>query len=171
MATNEQTMDETSGPTAAALTPESFDLAAWVDGIQPVTHSVTLYARGDLVGDMDRIHARLRHARDTRDTRAVEELTAQAREVVDILNESALDVVVVGWSQDRIDAFRRERAEEGLDEHAVSLAQVAAQVIQPEGFTVSFLETLFERIGPQAQQIVAAVSAANSQAPKVTVPF
>lgn len=170
MTTNEQTMDET-GAKPEALSPETFDLAAWVDGIQPVTHSVTLYSRGDLVGDLDIIRERIRHARDSRDTQAVEDLTRQARDIVAALDESALDVVVVGWSQDRIDAFRRERAEEGLDEQAVSLAQVAAQVIQPEGFTTAMLETLFERIGPQAQQIVAAVSAANSQAPKVSVPF
>ena len=170
MATNEQTMDET-GAKPEALSPETFDLAAWVDGVQPVTHSVTLYSRGDLVADLDVIRERIRHARDSRDTQAVEELTRQAREIVTALDESALDVVVVGWSQDRIDAFRNEKREGGLDEQAVSLAQVAAQVIQPEGFTTAMLETLFERIGPQAQQIVAAVSAANSQAPRVTVPF
>lgn len=36
----------------APVTPETFDLAAWIAGVTPVQRTVTLYARGDLFADL-----------------------------------------------------------------------------------------------------------------------
>lgn len=170
---DEQSMDETTTTKQVEDTMDAttFDLAAWVEGVQPVTHTVTLYARGDLVGDLDLIQSRLRLAKASRDYEEVKRLQDKAKPIIDALNASALDVVVVGWSQDRIDGFRKDLADQGVEETRISMEQVAAQVISPEGLDADMLETLFDRIGPQAQQIVGAVSTANATAPTVTVPF
>ena len=170
MATNDElSMDETIG--GKALDPASFDLAAWIDGVQPVTRAVTIYARGDLVADLDLLVERARLAKAAKRFDEVRELQAKAGQIVDEINASALDVVVQAWSQDRIDGFRKELEGQGLDATEVSMRQVAAQVVSPAGFTVDMLATLFDRVGPQAQQIVGAVSSANASVPTVSVPF
>lgn len=175
---DEQTMDET--PTVArtphkeeekALDVTSFDLASWVDGVQPVTHAVTLYARGDLVADLDRVTADLKRAKLVRDLDAVGTLTAQAKRIVDELEKSALDVVVAGWSSDRISGFRKTLEAEGVTGTDLDMEQVAAQIVSPEGFTADHLRELITRIEPQVQQVIGAVAAANTHVPTVSVPF
>lgn len=149
---------------------EGFDLAAWVAGVAPVTHAVTLYARGDLLGDLDVLHARITNAKGANQTKVVRELTKQAQEIAAQIEASALDVVVQGWAQDRVSAFQEDLKARGVEGEDLSIEQAAAQVVSPEGFTADMYRRLLDVIRPQAMQIAAAAVAANRRVPVVTVP-
>lgn len=168
---------EASTPTAANVTgeqeasdPKTFDLAAWIEGVQPVTHAVRLYARGDLLSDLDLVKAQIENAKVGRDYDAVKVLREQAGEIVEALEATALDVVVEGWSQSRVEAFQKPLKAEGVSDEDVIVRQTVAQVVEPEGFTAELFESLMERIYPQAMQVVAAAVAANNRAPVVALP-
>lgn len=155
---------------ANALDPKTFDLAAWIDGVQPVTHAVRLYARGDLLSDLDLVKAQIENAKVGRDYGTVKVLREQAGEIVEALEATALDIVVEGWSQSRVEAFQKPLKEQGLSDEGVIVRQTVAQVVEPSGFTAELFESLMERIYPQAMQVVAAAVAANNRAPVVSIP-
>jgi acylphosphatase len=154
----------------APLDPQSFDLAAWIEGVNPVRHAVTIYQRGDLVADLDVVKARLNNAKLAKNSKEIAALTKQARGIVEIIEQSSLDVVVEGWSEDRVKAFREPLKEQGLSDEEVTVRQVAAQVVSPEGFTAEFYQTLLGVVRPQAEAIAAAAFAANVRVPVVSVP-
>lgn len=164
---------EAAMPEGATLpgTTGAFDLAAWIEGVQPVTHAVTLYARGDLLADLDVVKSRLEQAKLGRDQATVDVLRGEAAELVDALEASSLDIVVQGWSKSKIDAFQAEQKTAGLVDDDLVIAQVAAQVIQPEGFTADYYRHLLEVIRPQAEQLAGAVMAANNRAPVIGLPL
>lgn len=167
MATPASYGDEKEIPAAA---PKDFDLAAWIDGVTAVRHAVTIYQRGDLIAELDVVKARLNNAKIAKDSDGIAALTDQARAIVATLEESSLDVVVEGWSEDRVKAFREASKEQGVSDEDVTIAQVAAQVVSPEGFDLAFYKTLIEVIRPQAEAIAAAVLAANIRVPSISVP-
>ena len=47
----------------APVTPETFDLAAWIEGVTPVQRTVTIYARGDLFADLSALETRYDEAK------------------------------------------------------------------------------------------------------------
>lgn len=153
-----------------ASDPKTFDLAAWIEGVQPVTHAVRLYARGDLLSDLDLVKAQIENAKVGRDYDTVKVLREQAGEIVEALEATALDVVVEGWSQSRVEAFQKPLKAEGVSDEDVIVRQTVAQVVEPLGFTAELFESLMERIYPQAMQVVAAAVAANNRAPVVSIP-
>jgi len=157
---------ETTNDTGAA----DFDLAKWVAGVLPVTHTVTIYQRGDLVGDLDVVKMRLAQARLSRDKDAIAALEDQAAQIVEALEGSSLEVKVEGWSQDRIDAFIEPLKVAGMSDEDRVIEQVAAQVTEPAGFTADQYRTLLERVRPQAETIAGAVLAANTRVPVVSIP-
>lgn len=161
--------DPDEKPTVQAA--EDFDLAAWIDGVQPAEHAVTLYARGDLFAELDLVKARIDQARrEGRDGRTLSPLQKKAKRIAEEIGGSALDVKVRGWSQDKAKAFQEPLREAGMDSDDITVEQVCAQVVSPAGFTADFYRTLLDRIGPQAHQIAAAVLAANTRVPVVSVP-
>lgn len=158
---------ETTSDTGAA----DFDLNAWIKGVQPVKHAVTLYARGDLFAELDLLKARIDQARrEGRDGRTISPLQKKAKLIAEEIGASALDVVVQGWSQDRIDAFTKPLKAAGMSDEDRVIEQVAAQVVEPVGFTADQYRTLLERVRPQAETIAGAVLAANSRVPVVSIP-
>lgn len=152
------------------LNPETFDLAAWIDGVQPVKHAVKIYARGSLLAELDIIKGELDNAKLAKNYGLVKELGDRAAEIAAALEDSALTVKVVAWSQDRIDAFMEPLKAAGMSDEDRVIEQVAAQVTEPEGFTADQYRTLLERVRPQAETIAGAVLAANTRVPVVSVP-
>lgn len=155
---------------ASKLDPKTFDLAAWIDGVQPVKHAVRVYARGDLLADLDLVKEQIDNAKTGKDYAAVKVLRDQAGEIVDALEATALDIVVEGWSGSRVEAFQKPLKEAGLSDEDVMVRQTVAQVVEPEGFTPELFASMLERIQPQAMKVASAVVAANNRAPVVTVP-
>lgn len=152
------------------VTPETFDLAAWIAGVTPVQRTVTLYARGDLFADLSALESRYDEAKRAANVDDMRALKEQMREVADQIRASALDVTVQGRSVDWVQRFRKDMEERGLDSDRATLEQLAAQITAPEGLTVDMLATLRDRIEPQVVALVQAVAAVNTQAPRISVP-
>lgn len=152
------------------VTPETFDLAAWIAGVTPVQRTVTLYARGDLfavLSDMETRYDEAKRSVNVDDMRALKE---QMREVADQIRASALDITVQGRSADWVQRFRNSCEERGLDSDETTLEQLAAQITAPAGITPAMLATLRDRIEPQVVALLQAVAAVNTQAPRISVP-
>ena len=155
---------------ASKLDPKTFDLAKWIEGVEPIEHAVKIYARGSLLAELDIIKGELDNAKLAKNYALVKELGDRAAEIVAALEESALTVKVVAWSQDRIDDFMEPLKAAGMSDEDRVIEQVAAQVIEPAGFTADQYRTLLERVRPQAETIAGAVYAANLRVPVVSIP-
>ena len=155
---------------ASALDPKTFDLAKWIEGVEPIEHAVKIYARGSLLAELDIIKGELDNAKLSKNYARVKELGDKAAEIIAALEESALTVKVVAWSQDRIDAFTKPLKDAGMSDEDRVIEQVAAQVTEPAGFTADQYRTLLDRVRPQAETIAGAVLAANSRVPVVSIP-
>ena len=127
------------------VTPETFDLAAWIAGVTPVQRTVTLYARGDLFADLSALETRYDEAKRAANVDDMRALKEQMREVADM-------------------------DERGIDGDQATLEQLAAQITAPEGLTVDMLATLRDRIEPQVVALVQAVATVNTMKPTISVP-
>lgn len=156
--------------TDTTVTPETFDLAAWIAGVTPVQRTVTLYARGDLFADLSALETRYEEAKRAANVDDMRALKEQMREVADQIRASALDITVQGRSADWVQRFRADLKERGVDGDQATLEQLAAQITAPEGLTVDMLATLRDRIEPQVVALVQAVATVNTQAPRISVP-
>lgn len=155
---------------ANALDPKTFDLAKWIDGVEPIEHAVKIYARGSLLAELDIIKGELDNAKLAKNYSLVKELGDKAAEIIAALEESALTVKVVAWSQEKIEAFIQPLKDAGMSDEDRVIEQVAAQVTEPAGFTADQYRTLLERVRPQAETIAGAVLAANLRVPVVSIP-
>ena len=150
------------------VTPETFDLAAWIAGVTPVQRTVTLYARGDLFAALSALETRYdeaKRAANVDDMRALKEQMRAAQ-----IKASALDITVQGRSAEWVQRFRKDMDERGIDGDQATLEQLAAQITAPTGLTVDMLATLRDRIEPQVVALVQAVATVNTQAPRLSVP-
>lgn len=154
----------------ATVTPETFDLAAWIAGVTPVQRTVTLYARGDLFADLSALENRYDEAKRAANVDDMRALKEQMRDVADQLKASALDITVQGRSADWVQRFRADMEERGIDGDQATLEQLAAQITAPEGLTVDMLATLRDRIEPQVVALVQAVATVNTMKPTISVP-
>lgn len=152
------------------VTPETFDLEAWIAGVTPVQRTVTLYARGDLFADLSALENRYDEAKRAANVDDMRALKEQMREVAAQIKASALDITVQGRSADWVQRFRADLKERGIDGDQATLEQLAAQITAPEGLTVDMLATLRDRIEPQVVALVQAVATVNTQAPRISVP-
>lgn len=152
------------------VTPETFDLAAWIAGVTPVQRTVTLYARGDLFADLSALENRYDEAKRAANVDDMRVLKEQMREVAARIKASALDITVQGRSADWVQRFRKDCEDRGVDGDQATLEQLAAQITAPEGLTVDMLATLRDRIEPQVVALVQAVATVNTQAPRISVP-
>lgn len=155
----------------APLDAATFDLAKWVEGVQPVRRATTIYGRGDLAADLDLIKEKMTDARASADTAMLDELHTQAALIVEELQASAVDIVVEGWSNDRLRAFHEAAKENGLTKEEAIAEQVAAQIVSPEGFTGDFYTRLLEVVPQQANKIFGIVMQANNAPVDVSLPF
>ena len=152
------------------VTPETFDLAAWIAGVTPVQRTVTLYARGDLFADLSALENRYDEAKRASNVDDMRALKEQMRDVAARIKASALDITVQGRSADWVQRFRKDCEDRGVDGDQATLEQLAAQITAPEGLTVDMLATLRDRIEPQVVALVQAVATVNTMKPTISVP-
>ena len=154
----------------AQPTPETFDLTAWMEGLAPTKRACTIYARADLLSQLDLLAEKIRRAE-----RAGQEATPLREQFLKLKSEveaSALDIVVRAWSQTRIKRNAQALKEEGItDPDEVGLHQIAQQIESPTGFGVDQLRKLNEISPQQASLIAATVVSANQGAVEVKIPF
>lgn len=156
-----------------ALTPEGFDLTAWMAGIRPSRRATTIYGRPDLLATIDVLSERVIEAQASRDTEETVALMAQIREARDAMSASAVDVVVEASSeQAQADLRTALGIKEGADltEDQV-LGWIAAHIVAPEGFDTAALKALNAVSPRQVAKIGNAVRVANETAPAVPAPF
>lgn len=152
------------------ITPETFDLAAWIAGVTPVERTVTVYAHGHLFAVLSALEAEYNEAKAAVNVDDMRDAKAKMRTVANQIRASALDITVQGRSADWVQRFRKDCEDRGLDGDETTLEQLAAQIIAPEGITPAMLATLRARIEPQVVALLQAVAAVNTQTPRISVP-
>jgi hypothetical protein len=152
------------------ITPETFDLAAWIAGVTPVERTVTVYAHGHLFAVLSALEAEYNEAKAAVNVDDMRDAKDKMRTVANQIRASALDITVQGRSADWVQRFRKDCEDRGLDGDETTLEQLAAQIIAPEGITPAMLATLRARIEPQVVALLQAVAAVNTQTPRISVP-
>ena len=156
-----------------ALTPEGFDLTAWLAGIRPSRRATTIYGRPDLLATIDVLSERVIEAEAARDNVEVANLVGQIRDAREAMSASAVDVVVEASSeQTQADLRTALGIKEGIDltEEQV-LGWIAAHIAAPAGFDTAAMKALNAVSPRQVAKIGAAVRVANETAPAVPAPF
>lgn len=158
---------------ATAMTPEGFDLQAWIAGARPSRRATTVFARPDLLASIDVLSERVAVARAAEDTAEVATLVAQIRDLRDQLAASALDVVVEATSEkvraDLREALGIKEGEPVTQEQTIGF--LAAHIVEPSGFDAEMLARFTEVSPTQVAKIAAAVRVANDTAPAIPAPF
>lgn len=172
---------------SADETPEvdaaTFDLNAWIAGVQPTVRSVTLYQRADLLAEVDELERRIKVAERAQAGAGpededeldggddVESLRARLTEVLQQWSSSAVTFRVQGRTDEWREQKKKELIRQGIkDETEITLRQVAASIVSPAGVTYEHLAHLNEVAQAQVKMLVVAWSMANHQPPTVSVP-
>lgn len=165
------------------LDAETFDISTWIGGVYSTVRSVTLYQRADLLAEIDELERQVKLA----ETAAggvpegeaslggdddVSVLRARLKQTLQEFSASALTFRVQGRSDDwREQADKRLKKEGVTDELERSLRALAESIIIPVGVKYEHLAHLMEVSEPQVKMLLVAWTMANTQVPRVSVPF
>ena len=108
-ANDELTMSDlnlTHTNTDETVTPETFDLAAWIAGVTPVERTVTVYAHGHLFAVLSALEAEYNEAKAAVNVDDMRDAKDKMRTVANQIRASALDITVQGRSADWVQRFR-----------------------------------------------------------------
>lgn len=163
---------------APELDPADFDLNAWISGATSVVRAVTLYQRPDLIGAIDALQRDLRVAELVPDEdRGMNDPTPEGiRQKIEAVarefEKSALVFKVEGRSQDALERIEKRLKKQNVkDDRTITLHQLADAIIEPKGVTVDFLRKLQDTAETQLRMLLVAAGMANTEPPKVDVPF
>lgn len=152
-----------------------FNLLEWVQGVRPIRRVVTLYQRLDLLADRDMLGSQLQDARLAGDEDLAEGLRTQIRALTDKVKESAVNVTLAGVTTSRYQEILDEAkaAPEVVTAEDVVAYQIAAQIVEPEGFTYEVVKMLDEQMPVQMGKVGTAWAQINTTTPDVeaTIPF
>lgn len=153
------------------LEPEKFDLAAWIAGVRPARRATTVYARPDLLADLDLLAERYALTSPASPDRPA--LEQQMRDLREQVEASGLDVIVEARSEELRQTMAQALEKDGLKATDIDyqLAMIASQIIQPAGLDSATLKNLYEISPVQVAKIAQAATAANTEAPRVELPF
>ena len=154
--------------------PEDFDFEQFLAGFRRTRRTVTLYQRPDLIGEMERIADLIDMQPDDAD---VSDLVDQF-EAVRAEFTRGTPVTIEGRSMEWIEEF--QKAEETTlplpedatpEQHAernitVTLRQMVAQIVDPQGFTVDALRSLQETNPAEVNKLLTAMTYANVSVPE-----
>lgn len=163
-------------PVPEPIDPATFDLDAWIDGAQRTERSAVVYARPDLLAQIDHLDQAIASVRRVEpEDRGVndptpESLRQERDQLVAQFHASALEVRVRGLTRDDIDEREKAAKAEGAVGTDVDLHVLASAIISPP-FTRKQLKRLLERVGDsQINAIVQAYHRASAERPAVDVP-
>lgn len=153
------------------LEPEKFDLAAWIAGVRPARRATTVYARPDLLADLDLLAERYALTSPASPDRPT--LEQQMRDLREQVEASGLDIIVEARSEELRQTMAQALEKDGLKATDIDyqLAMIASQIIQPVGLDSATLKTLYEINPVQVAKIAQAATAANTEAPRIELPF
>lgn len=174
--------DESADPSVDVspdVDAEDFDFGAFLDGVRATRRAVKVYARADLVAQMDEVAGGYR---DDLPAQAKKKILAEVTRLSEEFEASGRWFVTEARSKEWIDDFRAKTARRlGVDpadsveadgdltpeqreaRKAVLLEQVAAQVVVPSGVTAEGLARLGQVNVGELNKIVTAMAYANSQ--------
>nr|DAW15601.1 MAG TPA: hypothetical protein [Caudoviricetes sp.] len=159
-------------PTAPLpMEQEKFDLAAWIAGVRPARRATTVYARPDLLADLDLLAERYALTSPASPDRPA--LEQQMRDLREQVEASGLDIIVEARSEELRQTMAQALEKDGLKATDIDyqLAMIASQIIQPANLDAATLKTLYKISPVQVAKIAQAATAANTEAPKVELPF
>lgn len=153
------------------LEPEKFDLAAWIAGVRPARRATTVYARPDLLANLDLLAERYALTSPASPDRPT--LEQQMRDLREQIEASGLDIIVEARSEELRQIMAQALEKDGLKATDIDyqLAMIASQIIQPAGLDSATLKTLYKISPVQVAKIAQAATAANTEAPRVELPF
>ena len=157
------------------VTPQDFDLDAWLEDAERPTRSVTVYQKAGLIADLDALAEQIENAEDAEDVDGPSmaggpaSLRAKYAQLAQQFHESALVIKIEG----RDDAEKRDLAAANPSLTGTELGRVViADAIQSPKFTPAQLEKLAKRIGePQFDRIIARFHEACNEIPAVSADF
>lgn len=162
------------------LDPKSFDLDAWLQDAQRPQRSVTVYARPDLIADLDALEQKIKLAQDANrldetglgEMSPVQALQAAYYELAEEFSRSSLVVRLQGLTSDEQKAIREEAKAAGDDSNeAVGFRMISASLMHPKA-SVEQAKRLRDKIGEaQYSAIIATYNAACGSFPEVSADF
>lgn len=157
------------------VTPQDFDLDAWLDDADRPERSVTVYQKAGLIADLDRLAEQIQNAAEDEDVDGpsmgggVGKLRAEYAKVAAQFHESALTVRVAGHG----DEEKRDFATANPDLAPSELGRVVlADAIKAPKITPEQVKRLEKKIGPaQFGLILNAYHQASTELPSVSADF
>ena len=153
--------------------PEDFDLDAWLDGVRPTRRSVKLYPNAHLVARLEEIADRIDNTPDGENVDALidefEQVKAQLQSGVWFTVEKRSSEWVAQFQKDLAKRLNLDLSRKGdgtaknpKDSTTVSLHQLAAQIVSPEGVTYNHLRKLVDHNEGEAIKLLNAMESANN---------
>lgn len=162
------------------VTPQDFDLDAWLEDAERPARSVTVYQKAGLIADLDALAEQIENAeadesaeliyeRSIGESSESQKLRAKYAQLAQQFHDSALVIKIEG----RDDAEKRDLATANPGLTGTELGRVViADAIQSPKFTPAQLEKLAKRIGePQFNQVIARFHEACNEIPAVSADF
>ena len=156
------------------VTPQDFDLDAWINGADRPERAVTVYRKAGLIADMDVIAEKIRNAdEDEIDgpsmAGGVGKLRGEYAKLAQQFHDSALTVRVQGRT--KAERLKIEQANPGLGVQDLGFAILADAVTSPKA-SPNQLARMQEAIGePQFGLIIRAFNSACDDLPEVSADF
>ena len=154
---------------------KGFNLLEWAQGVRPIKRAVPLYQRLDLLAERDILGAELKDAQLAGDADAVTDLSMRIRALTDEIKGTSVTVILTGVTASRYSEIIDEgkaRTDVVTAEDLVAY-QIAAQIVEPEGFDYETLKVLDDLMPVQMAKIGTAWTQINQTTPDVeaTIPF
>lgn len=172
---------DTSSGDATEATPDDFDPAAWLAGATGTHRSVTVYARGDVMAELDELERQARIARQVPDDDRTlgdptpDTLLARREELYRQFTSSALTIRLEGRDEAHHRAIDKRLKKAGVasndDEGEQTLAYLASAIVSPKGIDEAWLRAFRTKSESQYRSLVTAYVAACGAPPVVTLPF
>lgn len=159
-----------------SVTPQDFDLDAWLDGADRLQHSVTVYQKAGLIAELDSLATQIEHAEASEElepslaeTGEARRLRARYAEVAEKFHESRLELSVRGhYDYEKIELRAANPDASDADLGHIILAEA---IVSPK-FTAAQVKKFEKVIGPgQFDLITETYRRASNEVPVVSADF
>ena len=154
------------------VTPQTFDIDAWLEDAERPARSVTVYQKAGLIADLDALQERIENADDEEvdgPSAGGGSLRSQYAKLAKQFHDSALTIRIEGRSEQEREAITLPIA--NLSPEQIGAVVLADAITSPQ-FTPTQVEKLAAKLGEvQFSRIVARFHEACSDVPTVSADF
>lgn len=163
-------------PETPALDAKKFNFAAWLHGVTPIRETVTIFADGHAQAEISRLAYLEAIAPDDNGTHSEpserQKIVNRLRDLYAAVIDSGMDFVIEGRNSTWVSTFAEQAKADGItDPLEVTLRQIAAQIVSPEGVSYDGLKALHESREQEVNRLAEAVLKANSESLRVDPRF